>query len=51
MQTMRLTKLCNTKDIVTINGIFPGPVIYAQEDDRIIVKITNETPFNSTIHW
>jgi FtsP/CotA-like multicopper oxidase with cupredoxin domain len=51
VQTKRVTKLCNSKDIVTVNGMFPGPVIYAQEDDRIIVKVTNKTPFNVTIHW
>ncbi|CBI40575.3 unnamed protein product, partial [Vitis vinifera] len=51
VQTMRVTKLCNTKEIVTINGMFPGPVVYAQEDDRVIVKVTNETPYNTTIHW
>ncbi|KAK8464950.1 hypothetical protein PHAVU_010G115300 [Phaseolus vulgaris] len=51
VQTKRDTKLCNSKDIVTINGMFPGPVVYAQEDDRIIVKVTNRTPFNVTIHW
>ncbi|CAL9091218.1 unnamed protein product [Musa textilis] len=51
VQTTRVTKLCKTKDIVTVNGMFPGPVIYAQEDDRIIVKVTNESPHNATIHW
>ncbi|KAK7389788.1 hypothetical protein VNO78_25082 [Psophocarpus tetragonolobus] len=51
VQTKRVTKLCNSKDIVTINGMFPGPIINAQEDDRIIVKVTNMTPFNVTIHW
>ncbi|RRT72993.1 hypothetical protein BHM03_00021604, partial [Ensete ventricosum] len=51
VQTIRVTKLCKTKDIVTVNGMFPGPVIYAQEDDRIIVKVTNESPHNATIHW
>ncbi|KAK8702416.1 hypothetical protein V6N13_020771 [Hibiscus sabdariffa] len=51
VQTLRVTKLCNTKEIVTINKMFPGPVVYAQEDDRIIVKVTNETPYNATIHW
>lgn len=51
VQTKKVTKLCNSKDIVTINGMFPGPVVYAQEDDRIIVKVTNETPSNVTIHW
>ncbi|GKU96613.1 hypothetical protein SLEP1_g9829 [Rubroshorea leprosula] len=51
VQTLRVTKLCNTKEIVTVNKIFPGPVVYAQEDDRIIVTVTNETPYNVTIHW
>ncbi|BFG22203.1 hypothetical protein CerSpe_084770 [Prunus speciosa] len=51
VQTKRVTKLCSTKDMVTINGKFPGPSVYAQEDDRIIVNVTNETPFNVTIHW
>ncbi|KAK8693640.1 hypothetical protein V6N13_071214 [Hibiscus sabdariffa] len=51
VQTKRVTKLCDTKEIVTINKMFPGPVVYAQEDDRIIVKVTNETPYNATIHW
>ncbi|KAJ1378689.1 Multicopper oxidase, type 1 [Sesbania bispinosa] len=51
VQTKRVTKLCNSKDIVTVNGMYPGPVVYAQEDDRIIVKVTNKTPFNVTIHW
>ncbi|KAK6918159.1 Multicopper oxidase, C-terminal [Dillenia turbinata] len=51
VQTMKITKLCTTKDIVVINNIFPGPVVYAQEDDRVIVRVTNETPYNITIHW
>ncbi|KAL5062442.1 hypothetical protein RYX36_024179 [Vicia faba] len=51
VQTKRVTKLCNSKEIVTVNGMFPGPVVYAQEDDRIIVKVINKTPFNVTIHW
>jgi laccase len=51
VQAKRITKLCNSNEIVTINQMFPGPVIYAEEDDRIIVKVTNETPHNITIHW
>ncbi|KAK2971723.1 hypothetical protein RJ640_004017 [Escallonia rubra] len=51
VQTMSVTKLCNTKEIVTINKMFPGPVVYAEEDDRVIIKVTNETPHNATIHW
>ncbi|KAE8726097.1 Laccase-6 [Hibiscus syriacus] len=51
VQTLRVSKLCNTKEIVTINKMFPGPVVYAKEDDRIIIKVSNETPYNATIHW
>ncbi|KAK1272632.1 Laccase-6 [Acorus gramineus] len=51
VQTTRVTKICNTKDIITINGMYPGPVVYAEEGDRVIVKVTNETPHNATIHW
>ncbi|WOL07009.1 laccase-6 [Canna indica] len=51
VQTMRVTKLCKTKEIVTVNGMFPGPTVYAQEDDRIIVRVTNDSPYNATIHW
>ncbi|KAM7260955.1 hypothetical protein ACFE04_026430 [Oxalis oulophora] len=38
-------------EIVTINQMFPGPTIYAEEDDLFIIKVTNETPHNITIHW
>lgn len=51
VQKTYVTKLCERKEIITINGMFPGPVVYAQEDDRVIVKVTNETPHNATIHW
>ncbi|KAI3719557.1 hypothetical protein L6452_20459 [Arctium lappa] len=51
VQMLKVNKLCSTRDIVTINQMYPGPVVYAQEDDRIIVKLTNETPYNATIHW
>ncbi|KAE8728893.1 aluminum-activated malate transporter 10 [Hibiscus syriacus] len=44
VRTLRVAKLCNAKEIVTINKMFPGPVVYAEEDDRIIVKVTNEIP-------
>ncbi|RDX67201.1 Laccase-4 [Mucuna pruriens] len=35
------TRLCSTKPIVTINGKFPGPTIYAREDDTVLVKVVN----------
>lgn len=46
-----MTKLCSTKPIVTINGKFPGPTLYAREDDSVIVNLTNNVSYNVTIHW
>ncbi|KAF2315192.1 hypothetical protein GH714_038388 [Hevea brasiliensis] len=51
VHTMTVNKLCNTKEIVAVNNMYPGPVVYAQQGDRIIVKVTNESPYNVTIHW
>lgn len=51
VQTTSVTKLCKTSTIITVNGMYPGPSIYAQEDDRVIVKVTNLTPYNLSIHW
>ncbi|KAK0593303.1 hypothetical protein LWI29_034567 [Acer saccharum] len=45
------TKLCSTKSIVTINGKFPGPTLYAREDDNVLVRVTNHVQYNITIHW
>ncbi|KAM6582384.1 hypothetical protein CsatB_009386 [Cannabis sativa] len=45
------TKLCSTKPIVTVNGHFPGPTLYAREDDNVVVRVTNHVTYNLTIHW
>ncbi|KAK9126219.1 hypothetical protein Scep_015065 [Stephania cephalantha] len=45
------TRLCSTKPIVTVNGQFPGPTIYAREDDTLLVKVVNHVEYNVTIHW
>ncbi|KAF5476228.1 hypothetical protein F2P56_007961 [Juglans regia] len=45
------TKLCSTKPIVTVNGQFPGPTLYAREDDNVLVKVVNHVKYNVTIHW
>lgn len=36
---------------MTVNGKFPGPTLYAREDDRVIVRVTNRANHNLTIHW
>lgn len=45
------TLLCSTKPIVTVNGQFPGPTIYAREDDTVLVKVVNHVKYNVSIHW
>eukprot|EP00249_Psilotum_nudum_P034482 c53583_g1_i1 orf=426-2087(+) len=44
-------KLCSDRSILTVNGQYPGPTIYAQEGDRVIVKVTNTVSYNVTLHW
>ncbi|OVA17825.1 Multicopper oxidase [Macleaya cordata] len=46
-----VTRLCHTKSIVTVNGKFPGPRIFAREGDRVVVKVVNNVQNNITIHW
>ncbi|KAL6123609.1 hypothetical protein ACLB2K_076130 [Fragaria x ananassa] len=45
------TKLCSSKAILTVNGKFPGPTLYAREDDTVIIRVTNHGNRNVTIHW
>ncbi|KAI5435261.1 variant 2, Laccase-4, partial [Lathyrus oleraceus] len=45
------TRMCSTKPIVTVNGKFPGPTIYAREDDTVLVKVVNHVKYNVSIHW
>uniref|UniRef100_A0A2N9FAM0 Laccase n=1 Tax=Fagus sylvatica TaxID=28930 RepID=A0A2N9FAM0_FAGSY len=45
------TRLCSSKQIVTVNGKFPGPTLYAREDDTVLVKVVNHVTYNVTIHW
>ncbi|XP_020234630.1 laccase-4 [Cajanus cajan] len=47
----KTTRLCSSKSIVTINGKFPGPTLYAREDDTVLVKVINQVNHNVTIHW
>lgn len=45
------TRLCSSKPIVTVNGKFPGPTLYAREDDTVLVKVVNHVKYNVSIHW
>ncbi|XP_022971405.1 laccase-4-like [Cucurbita maxima] len=47
----KATRLCSNKPIVTVNGLFPGPTLYAREDDTVLVKVVNHVKYNLSIHW
>ncbi|CAD6343285.1 unnamed protein product [Miscanthus lutarioriparius] len=46
-----VSRLCHAKSMVTVNGSYPGPTIYAREGDRVVVRVTNRVEHNVTIHW
>ncbi|KAG8376916.1 hypothetical protein BUALT_Bualt09G0113900 [Buddleja alternifolia] len=46
-----VTRLCNTKTIISVNGMFPGPKIVAREGDQVLVNVVNHVTNNVTIHW
>ncbi|KAF2288557.1 hypothetical protein GH714_008528 [Hevea brasiliensis] len=45
------TRLCSSKPIVTVNGRFPGPTLYAREGDTVLVRVVNKVKYNVSIHW
>ncbi|KAJ1263223.1 hypothetical protein BS78_09G167400 [Paspalum vaginatum] len=51
VQMTRVTRLCGTKSIVTVNGQFPGPTLFAREGDRVEVAVVNRSPYNVSLHW
>ncbi|XP_057795889.1 laccase-14-like [Salvia miltiorrhiza] len=45
------SRMCTNKTMLTINGQFPGPTIYARRGDLVIVDVINSADHNITIHW
>ncbi|GLU06874.1 hypothetical protein SLE2022_238620 [Rubroshorea leprosula] len=45
------TRLCSTKNILTVNGRFPGPTLHVHSGETIIVDVYNKGDYNITIHW
>ncbi|KAG6422972.1 hypothetical protein SASPL_113355 [Salvia splendens] len=45
------TRLCTKKPLLTVNGQFPGPTIYARRGELVTVDIINHSDQNITIHW
>ncbi|KAJ4910463.1 Laccase-17 [Raphanus sativus] len=46
-----VTRLCHTKSLVSVNGKFPGPKIFAREGDQLLIKVVNHVPNNISLHW
>ncbi|KAF2020995.1 multicopper oxidase [Aaosphaeria arxii CBS 175.79] len=38
------------RDMIFINGQFPGPTIEANQDDWVEITVVNKMPFNTSIH-
>ncbi|KAF7805049.1 laccase-17-like [Senna tora] len=51
VRMQNVSRLCHTKSMVTVNGKFPGPPIFAREGDQIVVKVVNHVQYNVSIHW
>ncbi|KAH7860397.1 hypothetical protein Vadar_012968 [Vaccinium darrowii] len=45
------TRLCETKNILTVNGLFPGPTIEVHKGETIVVDVYNMGNYNITLHW
>ncbi|XP_048129881.1 laccase-14-like [Rhodamnia argentea] len=46
-----VTKLCETKSIMTVNDSFPGPTIEVQKGDTVFVNVHNHGDYGVTLHW
>ncbi|KAL2497907.1 Laccase-14 [Abeliophyllum distichum] len=42
---------CSSKNILTVNGQFPGPTINVVRGDTLVINVYNNATENITIHW
>ncbi|EFJ12736.1 hypothetical protein SELMODRAFT_123638, partial [Selaginella moellendorffii] len=47
--SLMVRRLGRTKNIITVNGKLPGPTIYANVGDRLLITVTNTGKMS--IHW
>ncbi|XP_047162507.1 laccase-15-like [Vigna umbellata] len=45
------TRLCSRKNMLTVNGNFPGPTIRVHRGETIFVNVYNKGNYNITLHW
>lgn len=52
IEYLNVTKLCNgTKQILSVNGEFPGPNVYVHTGDHVNIKVSNHVNETVSIHW
>ncbi|KAK2978609.1 hypothetical protein RJ640_006728 [Escallonia rubra] len=51
VKEINFTRLCSTKKILTINGMFPGPALHVHKGDTLVVNVQNNANYNITLHW
>ncbi|GLJ35618.1 hypothetical protein SUGI_0715920 [Cryptomeria japonica] len=51
VKTVNVTRLCKQQQIVTVSGQLPGPAIYVNNGDNLVVQVINQVAYNITIHW
>ena len=39
------------RDMIFINGQYPGPLLEVQQGDWVEIEVLNSMPFNSSIHY
>ncbi|MFS7937120.1 putative laccase [Helianthus anomalus] len=51
VQETKVTRLCKTRNSITVNGQFPGPTLEVNNGDTLVIHVTNKARYNVTIHW
>ncbi|XP_002520797.2 laccase-12 [Ricinus communis] len=51
IQATSVKRLCKTQNVITVNGMFPGPTLEVNNGDTLVVTVTNRAQYNVTIHW
>ncbi|XP_062086679.1 laccase-3-like [Humulus lupulus] len=51
VQQTPITRLCRTRNRITVNGMFPGPTLEVRNGDSLVIKVVNGAQYNVTMHW
>ncbi|KAK1409384.1 hypothetical protein QVD17_35910 [Tagetes erecta] len=51
IQETKVTKLCKTQTVMTVNGQLPGPTLEVNNGDSLVINVVNRAKENVTIHW